>query len=226
MSIATPERKNHRGFILAKNPSYFQETYAWRGILNSVTKATPAITDNITGESIPFTLLAMAGSVGESGEDSSIPPDEPHDRIKNIGTQDQQTWRENVAASKFMLGIGRPFLSPSPWESLCYGVPYINVILNWDKNSPWDKSRWWTQQDQLRRLGPPLVYHVHANNEAELQYAMANAAANPIERYIDPQMTLQAVAERQEALLSTELRSEAQKYIEQNPLSGESLILL
>ena len=128
MSIATPERKNHRGFILAKNPSYFQETYAWRGILNSVTKATPAITDNITGESIPFTLLAMAGSVGESGEDSSIPPDEPHDRIKNIGTQDQQTWRENVAASKFMVSIARARIRQESTRILQVSVAYCTQL--------------------------------------------------------------------------------------------------
>ena len=50
-------------------------------------------------------------------------------------------------------------------RSLCYGVPYINVIVEWDWASPWDKSRWITQQDQSRQLGPPQVYHVVDSSE-------------------------------------------------------------
>ena len=103
MAIVVPKRKVNRGFILAKHLEYFEDTFAWPGMLDSITKSLQPMIDTDTGEPEPFTLLAMAGPVDEDGQASPVPPDEPHERILNVGTQSQQIWRENVAASKFMV---------------------------------------------------------------------------------------------------------------------------
>ena len=102
MTISVPEDKINRGFILAKHLEYFEDSYAWRGMLDSIAKSLPSVTTHAE-ETEPFTLLAMTGPVDEDGGASLVPPDEPRERVLNIGTQSQQMWRENVAASKFMV---------------------------------------------------------------------------------------------------------------------------
>lgn len=39
-------------------------------------------------------------------------------------------------------GIGLPLVSPTPYEALCMGIPFINPIINWltwdiDNQSGW-----------------------------------------------------------------------------------------
>lgn len=40
------------------------------------------------------------------------------------------------------------------------GVPFINVITDWDWNHPEDEYRWRTQNDELKQYGPPYDYRV------------------------------------------------------------------
>lgn len=82
------------------------------------------------------------------------------------------------------LGLGWPAYSPSPFDSLCVGVPFINPINYVDENRPDDRKGWRTQNDALLALDPPYVYHVHKENAAELAHALKSAIENPIPRYI------------------------------------------
>lgn len=82
------------------------------------------------------------------------------------------------------IGLGWPAQSPSPFDALCVGVPFINPInyIDWDR--PDDPSGWHTQNDAMLALGPPYVYHVRKENATQLAEALKQAIANPIPRYI------------------------------------------
>lgn len=89
-----------------------------------------------------------------------------------------------LARSRVVVGIGWPLLSPSPWEALCLGVPFINPIRNWDKKNPDDRSKWDTQQNGLTTSGldEPFVYHVRVGDQEGLRRAILKAMETPIER--------------------------------------------
>ncbi|KAJ7333319.1 hypothetical protein DFH08DRAFT_966150 [Mycena albidolilacea] len=115
-------------------------------------------------------------------------------------------------------GMGRA-RSPTPYDALCFGVPFINPILTvrprpppahalttpfaqWDPAHPDDRSRWAAQHEALKHLGPPHVYNVFKNDADGLGAARI--------RYILHWMELTAVQARVGAALETDWRSAAE----------------
>ncbi|KAF7320159.1 hypothetical protein MKEN_00800400 [Mycena kentingensis (nom. inval.)] len=96
----------------------------------------------------------------------------------------QDEFYDHLGHSVVLLGVGDPILSPSPYDALCLGVPYINVILAWDADDPHAKNKWHTQHDGLRDLGPPYVYHVRKGDRTEFLHAIKSALENPIDRFV------------------------------------------
>lgn len=82
------------------------------------------------------------------------------------------------------IGLGWPAYSPSPFDALCVGVPFINPIQYVNLEHPDDRKGWRTQNDALLALDPPYVYHVHKKNATELGHALKSAIENPIPRFI------------------------------------------
>jgi len=39
-------------------------------------------------------------------------------------------------------GIGKPIVSPTPYDALCMGVPFINPVMKWSSDAPEDRSSW------------------------------------------------------------------------------------
>jgi hypothetical protein len=95
--------------------------------------------------------------------------------------------------------------SPTAYDALCLGVPFINPILGvraishlfiylyhprtyscaqWDKNKPTDKTRWNSQHNTLKALDPPYVYNVFKNDKEGFVNAVVQATSTPIERYV------------------------------------------
>jgi hypothetical protein len=89
--------------------------------------------------------------------------------------------------------------SPTPYDALCLGVPYINPILDviyftslrylstklhfqWDKNDPTNRDKWSGQQGMLKDFDPPYVYNVFRGDKEGFIKAIKDALANPIER--------------------------------------------
>lgn len=90
-----------------------------------------------------------------------------------------------VASSRVLLGIGSPGLSPTPYEALCLGVPFINPVKTWDKKDPENKSKWKAQHDGLLYAGvdEPYVYHVKVGDRQGFERAIVKAMETPIQRF-------------------------------------------
>lgn len=87
-------------------------------------------------------------------------------------------------SANVQIGLGWPAYSPSPFDALCVGVPFINPIQYVNLEHPDDRKGWRTQNDALLALDPPYVYHVHKENATELGHALKSAIENPIPRFI------------------------------------------
>ncbi|KAG9006570.1 hypothetical protein FRB94_000587 [Tulasnella sp. JGI-2019a] len=125
------------------------------------------------------------------------------------------TFQTAVANSRVLMGIGNPPLSPTPWEALCMGVPFINPMRSWDHKHPEDRSRWTAQQDGILYMGleEPYVYHVKPGDRVGLEATIRKAMDTPIERYIPPHMKMSALIERTRRLVETDWRPEARKQL-------------
>ncbi|KAK8846595.1 hypothetical protein IAR55_005681 [Kwoniella newhampshirensis] len=189
------EQREHRGLVLAKRADYMTgNNMAWPDILPDIISSVP---QDENGRA--FELLATAsGSLGDKFKG-----------VRNVGPMDRNSWLNEVAKSKFMLAVGRPYLSPSPYDALCFGVPFINVIYSRNKNDPEDRKQWRTQHDALKFFDPPYVYHVLEKSAEELSAAILGAINNPIGRWIPPAMTLDATRERHLELATHDWRSRA-----------------
>jgi hypothetical protein len=53
--------------------------------------------------------------------------------------------------------------------------------VQWDRNNPANTSRWQTQHNGLRDLGPPYVYNVFSGDSQGFVQAVKDALANPID---------------------------------------------
>ncbi|WVQ79142.1 hypothetical protein IAT38_001237 [Cryptococcus sp. DSM 104549] len=207
--------KFHRGLILGKNKYYFDPSYdgfAWPGLLAPAVDAMPPCHNSTSGKDMPFELIATGGKVPEEGEGPEVLFEQ---RIRNLGPQKQEEWNKILAGSKFMLGIGRPYLSPSPYDALCFGVPFINPITFWDPSAPDDHTQWHAQHMALRPIGQPYVYHVRKDDEVGLKEAFEAALANPIKSFIPPEMTKESVRERTRVLVETDWMARAEAAVKE-----------
>ncbi|KAF8287379.1 hypothetical protein DL93DRAFT_2047031, partial [Clavulina sp. PMI_390] len=48
--------------------------------------------------------------------------------LENVGLLDRPDFMREIARSVALLGVGRPAISPTPYQALCLGVPFINPI--------------------------------------------------------------------------------------------------
>ncbi|KIO19856.1 glycosyltransferase family 18 protein, partial [Tulasnella calospora MUT 4182] len=113
-----------------------------------------------------------------------------------------------IANSRVMFGLGNPLLSPTPYEALCLGIPFINPVRRWDKTDLNNKMAWTGQHDALiyEGLDEPYVYHVELGDREGFRAALRKAMSTPIERYIPPHMTSSAFLGRMKTLLETDWR--------------------
>lgn len=156
-----------RAFIYGKNENYFQpKEFRWEG-LSFDNFPVPGV-----GGVLNMNTLALT------------PPEKLPPGLKNLGFTDRDTFVNEVARSKVLIGVGSPPESPTPYEALCVGVPFVNPIKNWDKDDPDNRAKWDSQHHALRWLDPPYVYNVRAGDLDGLRVAVAQAIANPIGRYV------------------------------------------
>nr|GAT45307.1 predicted protein [Mycena chlorophos] len=88
-------------------------------------------------------------------------PDESH--YINHYFLRQAEWLEQLAQARMVIGIGNPVNSPTPWNALCLGVPFINVILSWDHAHPNDRTWWRTQHPIAALLDAPLPSRIQSS---------------------------------------------------------------
>ncbi|KAJ7763258.1 hypothetical protein B0H14DRAFT_3510672 [Mycena olivaceomarginata] len=132
--------------------------------------------------------------------------------VANLGGMGPARFYEAVASSWVLMGMGAPSTSPTPYDALCLGVPFINPILTVrDPAHPADRTKWVAQHEALKHLGPPHVYNVFKDDADGLEAAVRAALAAPLlDRYILPRMELAAVQARVGAILETDWRGAAE----------------
>jgi len=127
----------------------------------------------------------------------------------NIGQIGPAEFMEHLSKSRVLIGVGDPALSPSPYDGLCLGVPFINPIMGWDHENPADMSRWSTQHSQLQSLGPPYVYNVFQGDTDGFVQAIKDAISHPIDSFVLERMRISSVEKRLGEILEHDWESEA-----------------
>jgi hypothetical protein len=182
------EERKHRAYVLAKKENYLLPPLF-------------ALSDNIFDSIKNETGLEFVAGIGKP--DSAF----PDPGITNIGFQTIPGFLHQLGQSKALVGVGRPFLSPTPYDALCMGVPFINPILSWDMKDPDDKTKWNPQHGGVSEFGEPYVYNVKRGNEIEIKSAIAQAIATPIESFIPRRMTKAAVRARYRLLVEADWKA-------------------
>ncbi|KAJ7913957.1 hypothetical protein B0H13DRAFT_2464634 [Mycena leptocephala] len=100
-------------------------------------------------------MPAAAASIRPRQEFAGGPKISPEDlpaSIENVGPSGmaQAAFYDLLLRSVALVGVGNPKLSPTPYDALCLGVPFINPVKQWDKKDP--NNRRETQHDLLRHL--------------------------------------------------------------------------
>lgn len=114
--IPHTERPRGRVYAMAKSMSYFaaQPDRAW-----PVTFFSNARKKIQTPGGVSFVLGAHNDTDFAKEYGLSI-PDMPSDgSVENLGLMDTETFMEEVARSRVLLGVGRPAISPTPYQGLC-----------------------------------------------------------------------------------------------------------
>ncbi|WVW80125.1 hypothetical protein I302_102100 [Kwoniella bestiolae CBS 10118] len=201
-AVPLPSSRHHRGMALGKYAKYFNTSsseWVW-GKDDILGKAISSIPPSEEGEHEKFEMIATGGH----DDDKTGKHEDMYKGITNLGKLPQDEWYQTLASSKFLLGVGKPNMSPSPYDALCFGVPFINPIMSWNHSDPEDWTKWHTQHDALRPYGAPYVYHVQKENGEQLEQAMRDALATPIKSYIPPPMTKESVKQRHRTLVETD----------------------
>ncbi|WOO84839.1 uncharacterized protein LOC62_06G008356 [Vanrija pseudolonga] len=204
--------REHRAMILAKNDEYLDKRLnLFHGLLANVRDAiTPAPHPFLDdADDVKFSMLSTAGKAVPNGGTRETP--EPG--IRSVGRMPGPQWIEAVARSKVMIGLGDPILSPSPYDALCMGVPFINPIKKWKEEEPFNREHWELQHDALRDLDAPYVYHVFKGNETMLRDAVEQAVNNPIGRFIPERMTMKEIIKRHDFLINNDWQTKAIEYV-------------
>ncbi|KAG8962948.1 hypothetical protein FRC00_008355 [Tulasnella sp. 408] len=171
-----------QAYILAKSLSYFQRP----DYLLSDPSGNNAthLTDDFYAKIAEEIDMTWVGSFKLDAKPAgSLPPP----GIVQLEKLDRPAFHRKLAESRLVLGIGRPALSPTPYEALCLGVPFINTIQGWDQNDPENRSKWYGQHDALLHmdLDEPYVYHVKMRDREGLKRAVKLALETPIPRCVD-----------------------------------------
>ncbi|KAF8311214.1 hypothetical protein DL93DRAFT_2061318 [Clavulina sp. PMI_390] len=151
--------------------------------------------------------------------DGEVPEVLP-ESITNYGLLPQSDFVDAIAHSRLLVGVGNPIISPTPYEALCLGVPFINPILRWDTKNPMNRREWDSQHAGLKWLDPPYVYNVFKDDEEGFLKAIEAALSTPIESYILPRMTMAAVEGRLSAILEADWKKEAELVLEERRRQG------
>ncbi|KAG8921690.1 hypothetical protein FRC01_000116 [Tulasnella sp. 417] len=205
----TPHAQRPRqAYVLAKSLRYFvmpsyilpDDQGVTENQLNDDFYANLSRTDNITwlGQ---FKLDEMP---------KELPP-HPPPGITQVERMDRSAFQRLVSQSRVLFGIGRPYLSPSPYEALCLGVSFINPVSGWDQEDLENREKWDAQQGGLLFTGvdEPYVYHVKVGDRDGFARAVRKAMETPIERFIPPHMKMSALIDRMKVLLETDCRPTA-----------------
>jgi hypothetical protein len=223
--VPTSERPGHV-YIFGKLYKFFtpDEDYAWEGV---------------DFPSLGFS--AVAGVILDSGV--PLPDDMPlPGGITNLGRLNQSAFLNAIGSARAVLGVGNPQTSPTAYDALCLGVPFVNPVTGWAGDDPEDRTRWYVQHEGLKFEDEPYVYHVRHGDVDGLRRALRKAYETPIDRsalfvlcdargysachsrYILERMREDAVKARLGDLLTRDWRARAARILEEREQAGNTQV--
>ncbi|KAJ7108847.1 hypothetical protein C8R43DRAFT_1162167 [Mycena crocata] len=191
------ESRPNQAWILAKLLSYF-----------SSEKTPPWTTDDYNTAAAETGVRYALGAGLPDGQKEPPPGLQIPAEYVNHGRMEKSVFMRRLAQSKVLIGIGNPIVSPTPWDALCLGVPWINPLDRWNENNPEDESYWHGQHAFLSMLGKPYVYNVRQGDRAQFVEAIREALANPIGAYVPERMRMSAVERRLEEIVNHDWKAE------------------
>jgi hypothetical protein len=151
-----------QAYILAKKLDYFGFGYAW---------------PQIQFDKPTFDVSFLAGIREGSEINNTLPSG-----INDLGLLNKTAFYCHVSESRILVGLGKPKISPSPYDAFCMGVPFLNPIVEWDRRDPENRTKWVTQHEALKYQDPPYVYNVQKTDEKGFWDAIRIAMDTPIPR--------------------------------------------
>jgi len=154
---------------------------------------------------------------------SNVPDDALPKSVKNYGSLQQPQFMAALSNSRVLIGVGLPLASPTPYEALCLGVPFINPVVSWDPEDKMNKLKWGVQHGLLKFEDPPYVYNVFKGDQEGFVQAIKDAINTPIDRYILPHMTIKAVEARMRGILENDWYKVAKDLLVDRVRKGEGM---
>lgn len=117
----------------------------------------------------------------------------------------------------FPSAIGSPnYSSPTPYEALCLGTPFINPIHSWDPLDPSNRLSWSAQHELLKFEDPPYVYNVKKGDLEGFVDAVRRAVENPLgDRWVPERMRMESVERRLEELVGRDWEGEWRRLMQE-----------
>ncbi|KAJ6534589.1 hypothetical protein DFH09DRAFT_1091919 [Mycena vulgaris] len=144
----------------------------------------------------------------------------------NYGRMKKAKFMSKIAQSKVLVGVGSPLISPTPYNGLCLGVPFINPLDQWDETHPDDTTKWHGQHAMMAFMKPPYVYNsfstfhrcaeikVRKGDREGFVKAVVDALANPIDSYVPERMRMSSVEKRLAEIVDHDWEAEARSQAE------------
>jgi hypothetical protein len=133
----------------------------------------------------------------------------PEGLIK-IGTLPRDEYSRKSGSARALLGIGSPPISPTPYDSLCRGVP---IVMPYKGDTPTPKG-WALYKSELVQHGPinmigkPYVYTYKLGDVDDMAAKLERAYNNLIESYVPPEKKAAFVVDRVHEVLNHDWEGE------------------
>ncbi|KAJ7289185.1 hypothetical protein C8J57DRAFT_1164989 [Mycena rebaudengoi] len=198
-----PTSRTNRAWILSKRLSYLSpgKEPAWTA-------------DDFNAASSRTGVEFSLGAELDDGQTRPAPDLALPHAYTNHGRMNKTVFMSNIAQSKILIGIGNPIVSPTPYDALCLGVPFINPLDQWDEKNPLDSSKWHGQHHFASILGKPYVYNVRRGDREGFVQAIREALANPIGLYVPERMRMPSLERRIEEIIDHDWEAEEKKQAE------------
>ncbi|KLT39212.1 hypothetical protein CC85DRAFT_288771 [Cutaneotrichosporon oleaginosum] len=206
-----------RAYILSKRVQYFYDVYGKPMIgRDQITRAY----HELRQEFPTFEFVGAFIDDRSKEQHEALGPMEIPEGVRNLGKLGPEAWAHEVSNSRAMVGIGFPVSSPSPYQALARGVPFINPHRINEGHDPNDPYTWFISQHEfLRILSPPEVYQYPEYDYDAFVDAIRQAMTHEMKPHLLERLTRKALDQRMRDWVEADWRHAASVILE-NRLNG------
>ncbi|BEJ12708.1 hypothetical protein CspHIS471_0211680 [Cutaneotrichosporon sp. HIS471] len=183
-----------RAYILSKRVQYFYNVFGQPMIgRDQITRAY----HELRKEFPTFEFVGAFIDDRTKEEIETLGPMEVPEGVRNLGKLTSEAWGHEVANSRAMVGIGFPVSSPSPYQALAHGVPFINPHRLNEGHDPNDPYTWYISQHEFLRIHePPEVYQYPEYDYDAFVDAVRQALTHEMKPHLLDRLTRKALDKR------------------------------